>query len=349
MNKKKIAVGMSGGVDSSVTALILKKRGFDVFGLFIKSWEEEGNCTSTKDFEDVIKVCEKIKIPYYSLNLVDEYKDKVFARFLEEYAKGFTPNPDILCNKEIKFKILLKKALDLKADFLATGHYARKDRQNRLLKAKDPDKDQSYFLYTLNQEILKKVLFPIGNLGKSEVRKMAKEANLCTYDKKNSTGICFIGERKFAPFLSKYLGTNPGNFETLKGEMVGKHEGLFFYTIGQRKGLKIGGRGEAWFVVGKDIKRNVVYVEQGQDNPALFQNKLIASDLSWVEKEPKMHCSCTAKIRYRQKDQKCTITKIENGLAYVEFPTPQRAITPQQSIVFYNKNRCLGGGIIRNP
>jgi tRNA-specific 2-thiouridylase len=344
----KVVVGMSGGVDSSVCALLLKQQGYEVIGLYMKNWEEtdsSGTCSSEKDFEDVVKVCDQISVPYYTVNFTKEYQTKVFAQFLEELKAGHTPNPDILCNREIKFNVLLQKALDLGADFLATGHYAQIDKQNRLLKGHDLAKDQSYFLYTLKQEILAKVLFPIGHLEKKQVRKIAEENNLATAKKKDSTGICFIGKRDFRPFLSGYLPYQPGNFETTSGKVVGKHVGAAFYTIGQRKGLEIGGPGEAWFVVDKNIDRNVVFVEQGADHPALYASNLIATEFSWVGSE--IPSRCTAKIRYRQADQTCQVISKDDHLV-VQFDIPQRAITPRQSIVFYDGNICLGGAIIKN-
>ncbi len=349
MDNKTVVVGMSGGVDSSVTALLLKQQGFRVIGMFMKNWEEEGNqCVSARDFEDVVKVSAQLDIPYYAVNFVKEYKAQVFSHFLAELEAGFTPNPDILCNREIKFKAFLEKALGLGADYLATGHYCRKSEASELLKGTDPQKDQSYFLYTLKAPLLEKVLFPIGHLHKTEVRRIAKEYGLATSEKKDSTGICFIGERDFKEFTGRYLGYKPGNFENLKGEIVGHHDGIAFYTIGQRKGLKIGGPGEAWFVVGKDIARNVVIVEQGKDHPSLYQNELTAADLSWVSsKAPAIPYMCSAKVRYRQPEQPCCIEKIENGQAFVRFLSPQRAITPRQSIVFYEGDRCLGGGVIQ--
>jgi tRNA-specific 2-thiouridylase len=270
---------------------------------------------------------------------------------LDDFKSGITPNPDILCNKEIKFNLFLKKALDLGADFLATGHYAQNefiDNQNLLIKGKDSNKDQSYFLYTLKSSILKKILFPIGHLTKSEVRKIAKEQNLATHNKKDSTGICFIGKRKFKDFLSKFISHTPGEIKTIDGKAIGTHQGLSFYTIGQRKGLQIGGRGEAWYVVNKDLNKNILFVAQGKDHSSLFSKKLIATKISWVIENfnLKLPYICTAKIRYRQKDQVCKIEKIENNNIYVSFETPQRAITPGQSIVFYQKNICLGGAII---
>lgn len=350
-----VVVGMSGGVDSSVSALLLKQQGFRVIGLFMKNWDEvdeQGVCTSTKDFEDVVKVCKAIDIPYYTVNFVKEYQEHVFDQFLHDFKQGYTPNPDILCNREIKFKLFLEKALELGADFLATGHYCQNilsEQAYGLVRGKDPSKDQSYFLYTIGQHALQKVLFPIGHLLKSQVRQIAKEYGLSTSEKKDSTGICFIGERNFKKFLTGYVGILPGDFETLEGKKVGQHDGFAYYTIGQRKGLNIGGPGEAWFVVGKDIPRNVVFVEQGSDHPALYGNTLIAKELSWIAGEaPPLPYKCTAKIRYRQEDQKCilsTVTAHKEKVA-VTFTTPQRAITIGQSIVFYQGEYCLGGGII---
>ncbi len=349
MSNKTVVVGMSGGVDSSVCALLLKQQGYHVIGLFMKNWEEadaNGVCTSTRDYEDVIQVCKQIDIPYYSVNFVKEYQELVFSHFLSELKAGHTPNPDILCNREIKFKVFLEKALSLGADYLATGHYCRKD-DNQLLKGLDPHKDQSYFLYTMGSTTLEKVLFPIGHLHKTEVRSIAKEHGLITSEKKDSTGICFIGKRDFKEFTGKYLGYNSGNFETLSGKVVGQHDGIAFYTIGQRKGLKIGGPGDAWFVIGKDIDRNVVLVEQGDDHPSLYKDTLVATDLSWVSgKPPQLPYLCAAKVRYRQPQQLCTIESIENDRALVRFLEPQRAVTPRQSIVFYQGDVCLGGGMI---
>lgn len=347
---KTVVVGMSGGVDSSVSAFLLKQQGYRVIGLFMKNWEEEnlhGTCKSAQDFEDVVSVCTQLDIPYYSVNFVKEYQELVFNEFLTELKLGHTPNPDVLCNREIKFKVFLEKALQIGADYLATGHYAQIDRENgRLLKGDDPNKDQSYFLYTLSQDVLKKVLFPIGNLEKSEVRKIAQQLNLCTHDKKDSTGICFIGKRDFKEFISQYIPYQKGNFENLKGEVVGAHVGAAYYTIGQRKGIGIGGAGDAWFVVRKDIARNVVVVEQGTDHPSLYSKSLIANNLSWVGKAPSTPFACKAKIRYRQADQDCIIEKIEGDLIYVTFLEPQRAVTVRQSVVFYDGSVCLGGAMI---
>ena len=354
--KKTVVVGMSGGVDSSVAALLLKQQGYHVIGMFMKNWEEKdehGVCQSTQDYEDVVKVCEQLEIPYYSVNFVQEYWDGVFAHFLEELKLGFTPNPDILCNREIKFKVFLEKALNLGADYLATGHYSQihfDNAQFLLSKGSDPNKDQSYFLYTLGQNALQKVLFPIGHMKKKEVRRIAEQHNLATHAKKDSTGICFIGKRDIKEFLNQYIPFQPGHFENLNGEIIGQHDGIAYYTIGQRKGLKIGGPGEAWFVMGKDIKRNVVVIDQGADHPALYCDALTASDLSWVSDAPSSFpYFCQCKSRYRQPDQDCTITSIENGIAHVTFSKPQRAITPRQSIVFYKNNVCLGGGMIVVP
>ncbi|HSX04742.1 MAG TPA: tRNA 2-thiouridine(34) synthase MnmA [Rhabdochlamydiaceae bacterium] len=344
-----VVLGMSGGVDSSVAAFLLKEQGYKVVGLFMKNWEETDNsgiCNSVRDFEDVVSVCNQLDIPYYSVNFVKEYEELVFNEFLQELRLGHTPNPDILCNREIKFKVFLEKAMQLGADFLATGHYAQKDQMCRLLKGKDPGKDQSYFLYTLSQEVLQKVLFPIGSIEKTQVREIAKKLGLTTHDKKDSTGICFIGKRDFKEFVSQYIPYQKGYFETLKGDIVGEHEGAAYYTIGQRKGMGIGGPGEAWFVVKKDIARNVVIVEQGSDHPALYSTTLRANNISWVSAQPKLPFACKAKIRYRQTDQDCLIEKIEGDRLFVSFKEPQRAVTARQSIVFYDGDICLGGAMI---
>lgn len=351
-NQITIAVGMSGGVDSSVSALLLKQQGYRVIGLFMKNWEEEDEnqqCTSANDYNDVRRVCEHLDIPYYGINFVNDYRRQVFESFIEDFKRGLTPNPDILCNKEIKFKAFLNKTKELGADFLATGHYAQIKKINghsALLKGKDPKKDQSYFLYTLTHDILDKVIFPIGHLEKSEVRHIARRHGLATSEKKDSTGICFIGERHFRTFLSQYIGTKPGNFQTLDGKIVGAHLGVAFYTLGQRKGMGIGGPGEPWFVVGKDIEKGIVYVEQGANHPALYCDEVIAANLSWVNEPPSFPLKCQSKIRYRQEDHPCTLEWIKEGCAKVTFPNPQRAATPGQSIVFYDGEICLGGGII---
>ncbi len=349
---KTVIVGMSGGVDSSVTAALMKDQGYRVIGLFMKNWEEEeeGSCSAAEDYADVAAVCQQLQIPYYAVNFAKEYWDHVFAQCLEDFRAGYTPNPDILCNREIKFKVFFQKALELGADFVATGHYCRKlehSGQCQLGRGHDPDKDQSYFLYTLKKEILQQVLFPVGELNKSEVRAIAESRGLATAKKKDSTGICFIGKRNFRDFLSRYIVPQPGPLMRLDGEVVGEHEGVAFYTIGQRKGLGIGGKGEAWFVIGKDPVRNVVYVEQGEDHPALYSRELIATDVTWVGGEgPPLPFSCTAKIRYRSPDVPCTLFAKDKENLHVQFHSPQKAVTPRQSIVFYQGQLCLGGGMI---
>ena len=349
-SNKTVVVGMSGGVDSSLTAWLLKEKGYRVIALFMKNWEEkddQGICHSTRDYEDVTQVCDKIGIPCYSVNFSENYLDQVFSQFLDELKKGRTPNPDILCNREIKFKVLFEKALEYGADFLATGHYAQIDDQGRLLKGIDPGKDQSYFLYAVNGKTFNKVLFPVGELHKSEVRRLSREAGLPTSEKKDSTGICFIGKRDFSSFIKNYVGAQPGVFETLSGKRMGTHVGTAYYTMGQRHGMGLGGPGEPWFVVGKDIERSIVYVEQGTRHPGLYSDSLVANELTWIQGfPPKMPLSCTAKIRYRQNDQLCNVFINDDGQAHVNFLQPQRAITPGQSIVFYDGNCCLGGGII---
>ncbi|NGX29034.1 MAG: tRNA-specific 2-thiouridylase MnmA [Candidatus Anoxychlamydiales bacterium] len=353
MNAQKVvAVGLSGGVDSTISAYLLKKQGYKVFGLFMKNWQDDASdCTAKKDFEDVVKTCEKLEIDYYSINFEKEYFEDVFSKCLKDFKFGITPNPDILCNKEIKFKLFLKKAIDLGADFLATGHYAQKSLINEnyhLLKGKDLNKDQSYFLYTLKSSILKKVLFPIGDLTKTEVRKIAKEQNFLNHAKKDSTGICFIGKRKFTQFLSKFISSNPGPIKTLDGDIKAEHMGLSFYTIGQRKGLEVGGKGDAWYVAKKDLKTNTLFISQGKNHPSLFSKSLIAHNLTWVvdDFDIKLPMGLKAKVRYRQIEQECTIEKIENDQVHVSFREPQRAITEGQSIVFYQDDICLGGAII---
>lgn len=349
----RVVVGMSGGVDSSVAALLLKEQGYDVIGIFMKNWDdtdENGVCTATEDYNDVIRVCNQLGIPYYAVNFEKEYWDKVFTYFLEEYKAGRTPNPDVMCNKEIKFRAFLDHALELGADFVATGHYARVkycDGEYKMLRGKDANKDQTYFLNQLTQEQLSKVMFPIGHLEKKQVREIAERANLATAKKKDSTGICFIGERNFKQFLSQYLPAQPGRMETLSGEVKGKHDGLMYYTIGQRHGLGIGGNGEPWFVVGKNIKENVLYVEQGFENDHLFSDAIIASNINWISnKVPEEEFACTAKFRYRQPDQFVRVKMIGGKTAKVSFEQPVRAVTPGQAVVFYNGEECLGGGTI---
>lgn len=346
--KIKVAVGMSGGVDSSVTAWLLKEKGYEVIGLFMKNWDdsEDGHCPAEKDYQDALQIAEHIKIPLYAFNFSKEYWDTVFSEFLKELKLGYTPNPDILCNREIKFKVFFEKALQLGADFLATGHYARIGTNFQLLKALDPSKDQTYFLYTLKKNLLQKILFPIGDFPKSQIRAMADQAGLVTHDKKDSTGICFIGKRKFKEFIQKYIPPTKGLFLTPEGEVVGEHQGAAYYTIGQRKGLGIGGPGDPWFVVDKNTQTETVTVVQGEDHPLLYKPSLIATDLTWIDTVPSTPFACRAKIRYRQEDQPCIIESIENGCAKVAFLEPQRAITPRQSIVFYAGDTCLGGALI---
>lgn len=352
MNKNiRVVVGMSGGVDSSVTALLLKEQGYDVVGVFMKNWDdtdEMGVCTATKDYEDVVRVCEQIDIPYYAVNFEAQYWDKVFTYFLDEYKNGRTPNPDVMCNKEIKFKAFLDYALSIGADFVATGHYAQIERSNdgiKLLRGVDSNKDQTYFLNQLTADVLEKVMFPLGHLPKSEVRKIAKERNLATATKKDSTGICFIGKKNFKEFISEYLPAQPGKMQTLAGEVKGEHDGLMYYTIGQRHGLGIGGEGEPWFVVGKNLAENILYVEQGETNSYLYSDSLIATDVNWIN-EVESTFTCTAKFRYRQKDSPVTVKKLPNGMVNVSFAKAERAITPGQAVVFYQGDVCLGGGII---
>jgi tRNA-uridine 2-sulfurtransferase len=343
-----IVVGMSGGVDSSVSALILKLQGFKVIGLFMKNWDEtnpDGTCSSDHDYQDVIKVCEKLDIPYYSINLVKEYWDGVFQEFLDDYKKGLTPNPDILCNREIKFKVFLERALLLGADYLATGHYCQLQ-DHKLLRGADPNKDQTYFLYAVKKDAFKKVLFPIGHLPKLKVRELAEKFDLATSKKKDSTGICFIGERNFKNFLSQYIESTKGHFVDLRGKILGKHDGACFYTLGQRKGMGVGGPGEPWFVVGKDLNQNQVILAQGDDHPALYTDGLIAHELNWLVDAPNSSFRATARVRYRQKDEPCFV-EINGSEIKVTFDRPQRAVTPRQSVVFYQGEVCLGGGMIK--
>ncbi|MNH85771.1 tRNA-specific 2-thiouridylase MnmA [compost metagenome] len=359
-SETRVVVGMSGGVDSSVTALLLKQQGYDVVGIFMKNWDdtdEFGHCTAEADSEDVRRVCEQIDIPYYSVNFEKEYFDKVFTYFLEEYKRGRTPNPDVMCNREIKFGEFLNKALDLGADYVATGHYARvveQDGRFELLRGVDSNKDQTYFLNALNQNQLSKAMFPIGHLPKPEVRRIAEEAGLYTAKKKDSTGVCFIGERNFREFLSGYLPAKSGDMvDIATGEVKGRHDGLMYYTLGQRQGLGIGGtgsgNGEPWFVADKDLEQNILYVVQGDKHPSLYSTGLIASGINWIagnENMPKDSFHCTAKFRYRQPDQGVTLTLREDGNVYVAFDQPQKAITPGQAVVFYDGDVCLGGGTI---
>lgn len=348
----RVVVGMSGGVDSSVAALLLKQQGYDVIGVFMKNWEEkdeEGVCTSESDWRDVQQVCDVIGIPYYPVNFVKEYWDRVFSLFLSEYQKGRTPNPDVLCNREIKFRAFLDFAMQLGADKMATGHFVQTDEQGHLLRGADSNKDQSYFLYMLHEAQLKKALFPVGHLTKGEVRRIAEENGLPVSQKKDSTGVCFIGERNFKKFLSEYLPAQPGDMVTPEGEKVGRHDGLMYYTLGQRRGLGIGGRGDgrSFFVVDKDLKHNRLIVAQGEDHPLLYSSSAIATDATFVgepipENTP-VHLTC--KFRYRQGDQGVTVTRKGSDL-HILFDEKQRAVTPGQSAVLYDGDICLGGGIV---
>lgn len=346
-----VVVGMSGGVDSSVSALLLKQQGYRVIGLFMKNWEEldeSGQCTSARDFEDVSITCARLNIPCQSVNFAKEYQEKVFADFLRDYRQGYTPNPDVLCNREIKFNVFLKYAMNLGADYLATGHYCRII-DGQLCRGLDQSKDQSYFLNSIDRSVLKQVLFPIGHLRKTEVRKIAREACLPVHNKKDSTGICFIGERHFTKFLSTYIQAQPGEFRLLDETVVGQHRGAAYYTLGQRRQLGLGGPGEPWFVVAKDMATNVVYVERGQDHPALYCKELYAEDLVWSGPPPDLTkpFRCHAKIRYRQPDQACTILPHNSqGMIRVVFDEPQRAVNPRQFIAFYDETICLGGACI---
>ena len=351
----RIVVGISGGVDSSVAAYLLKKQGHDVIGLFMVNWEEkDGTCTAEEDFEDVKRVCNKIGIPYYSVNYSKEYYDRVFEYFLEEYKKGRTPNPDVLCNREVKFGPFLEQAKKLGADMIATGHYAKKiekDGKFYLAKAKDLNKDQSYFLNQLNQSQLGSVIFPLEDIEKPRVREIAKELELSNATKKDSTGICFIGERKFKNFLKEYLPAKPGDILDLNGNIVGKHDGLMYYTLGQRRGLNIGGKkdgnGQRWFVISKDLENNILYVSQGEDDK-LFSDGLFASGMNWIPEIPnKENFNCFAKFRYRQPDQAVEVTILDKDKIKVIFKERQRAITPGQFVVLYDEQGiCLGGGTI---
>ena len=357
---KRVVLGMSGGVDSSVAAILLKEQGYEVIGVFMKNWEEKddnGNCMAEEDYKDVIAVAEQLDIPYYSVNFVKEYWDKVFTYFLDEYKKGRTPNPDVMCNKEIKFKAFLDYAIKLGADYVATGHYARivheeKDGKIKsvMLRGIDDNKDQTYFLCQLSQKQLEKVLFPIGEYTKPQIREIAEKYNLATAKKKDSTGICFIGERDFNEFLSKYLPAKGGNIVNTEGKILGKHNGLMYYTIGQRKGIGIGntkeGTGEPWFVVDKNLETNELIVTQG-DKSVLYSKGLIATDFNFINMEDmEFPLECTVKFRYRQSDSKAVIKKLPDEKYEVLFDEPQKAVTPGQTVVAYKDEVCLGGGVI---
>ena len=354
----RIVVGMSGGVDSSVAALLLKQQGHEVIGVFMKNWEEKddnGVCTSETDWADVREVCEKIDIPYYSVNFVKEYYDRVFSYFLDEYRRGRTPNPDVLCNREIKFKAFLDFAMDLGADHLATGHFCNlgtgEDGKKQLLRGLDGNKDQSYFLYMLGQKALDKAMFPVGGLTKAQVREIAAGAGLVNSLKKDSTGVCFIGERHFKPFLKQFLPAQPGDMVTLDGRKVGRHDGLMYYTLGQRRGLGIGGCGDgrSWFVIGKDLEKNQLLVAQGEDHPMLYSTLSIAGGVTWVGDAPIQvgeTLRCTCKYRYRQADGPVEATLQADGKLLLRALEPQRAVTPGQSAVLYLGEKCIGGAVV---
>ncbi|QBG34403.1 tRNA 2-thiouridine(34) synthase MnmA [Litorilituus sediminis] len=357
----KVIVGMSGGVDSSVSAYLLKEQGYQVEGLFMKNWEEDDTdeyCAAAEDLKDAQAICDKLGIKLHTINFATEYWDNVFEYFLAEYKAGRTPNPDIMCNKEIKFKAFLEFACeDLQADFIATGHYVQREFRDGkwvMVRGLDNNKDQSYFLYTLDEKQLSQTLFPVGHIEKPEVRAIAEKAGLITHNKKDSTGICFIGERKFKDFLAQYLPAQPGVIESAEGEEVGRHDGLMYHTLGQRKGLRIGGLANAgeepWYVVEKDLLRNVLIVGQGHNHPRLFSKGLIANQLHWVDRqELSAPIRCTVKTRYRQQDVACTVTALDGeqaGNYQIDFEEQQSSVTPGQSVVFYQGDICLGGGII---
>ena len=357
-SQKKVIVGMSGGVDSSVSAYLLQQQGYQVTGLFMKNWEEDDDteyCSAAADLADAQAVCDKLGIELLTINFAAEYWDNVFAHFLEQYKAGRTPNPDILCNKEIKFKAFLEYAAeDLGADYIATGHYVRRRDINgttQLLRGLDSNKDQSYFLYTLSHDQVAQSLFPVGELEKPEVRRIAEQLGLITAKKKDSTGICFIGERKFRDFLARYLPAKPGPIMTVDGQEIGQHDGLMYHTLGQRKGLKIGGTREGsdepWYVVDKDVENNILIVAQGHKHPRLMSAGLIAQQLDWVSREPLTQpLRCVVKTRYRQEDIPCTVTPLGDDKISVRFDNPVAAVTPGQSAVFYQDEVCLGGGVI---
>ena len=353
MNKNKVLVGMSGGVDSSVSAFILKKEGYEVHGLFMKNWDDDDGspyCSIKEDFMDAAFVADQLEIPLLEVNFAKEYKEKVFSYFLEELKKGRTPNPDILCNKEIKFKKFYDYALSKGYDYIATGHYAN-TKEDKLYKAMDTNKDQTYFLHAIDKEVLKRTLFPIGSMDKEQVRQIARENSLITSDKKDSTGICFIGERPFPDFISNYVSEKIGKIVDENGNELGEHKGLQYYTLGQRQGIGIGGQkgnnNEPWYVAGKDMDTNTLIVVQGNDNPLLFSRELITRNLYLLNEDIEQKFNGAAKVRYRQEDQKCEIEILE-GKIQIRFEKPQRAVTPGQSVVIYKNNECLGGGEIES-
>ena len=355
---KKVVIGMSGGVDSSVAAIILKNQGYEVIGLFMRNWDSSINndilgnpdinndiCPQEQDYNDALKVCQTLNIPLHRIDFVKEYWDYVFSYFLEELKKGRTPNPDIMCNKYIKFDMFIKEAKKIGADYIATGHYAR-IKDSKLLRGIDDNKDQTYFLSQISKEQLENVLFPVGDLEKSEVRKIADEYNLITAKKKDSTGICFIGERNFSNFLTNYLPNKPGDIVNIdNNDIIGQHIGLMHYTIGQRKGLNIGGNEDRIFVVGKEINKNILYIAHGDDNKYLYSDSAIIEDVNWISDiKPN---ECTAKFRYRQIDNAIEIEYIDSKHVLVKYPQKIKAVTPGQACVFYLGDECLGGGIIK--
>ena len=356
MSAARIVIGVSGGVDSSAAALLLRDQGFDVTGLFMQNWADDGSgdCRAEDDRRDAVAVCGTLGLPVQFRDFSREYWDGVFAHFLAEYAAGRTPNPDVLCNREIKFKHFLDAADELGADAIATGHYARIDQvagRHRLLRARDPGKDQSYFLHQLGQAQLAATRFPLGDMLKDDVRRIARDAGLRTAAKKDSTGICFIGERDFREFLSQYLPSRPGDIQDPEGVTVGGHPGVFYFTLGQREGLHIGGvRGRdaaPWYVVGKDIERNILYVDQGHDSPWLQSTELRSETMHWIAgTAPASRFRCSAQTRYRQLDEPCEVQVLDDGSLHVEFESPQRAATPGQSLVLYDGDVCLGGAVI---
>ncbi len=350
-----VVVGMSGGVDSSVAAYLLKQHGYKITALFMKNWEEDDddeNCAAHEDLADAKKVCDALDIELLTVNFSHEYWERVFKNFLEEHKRGRTPNPDVLCNKEIKFKEFLEHAEALGAQFIATGHYVRTEKRNNevcLLKGSDTNKDQSYFLYQLEHKALRKSLFPLGRLTKQEVRSLAENVGLPNFDKKDSTGICFIGEQKFKEFLQRFLPPQKGKIRAADGQIIGQHDGLMYYTIGQRQGLGIGGEGDAWYVIGKNMRSNTLIAAQGHDHPLLMSQVVEIESPYWLAGlPPALPQYCRAKTRYRQPDQPCVISRVSSNGATIEFVEPQRAVTPGQSLVLYQGSECMGGGIIRN-
>ena len=350
---ERIVVGMSGGVDSSVAALLLKEQGYDVIGVFMKNWEEDGEdgvCTAESDWRDVREVCDMIGIPYYAVNFAQEYWDRVFSYFLAEYRAGRTPNPDVLCNREIKFRAFLDFAMKLGASRMATGHFVQTNEAGELLRGADPNKDQSYFLYMLKHWQLQRAMFPVGGMTKADVRRIAAEKGLPVSQKKDSTGVCFIGERKFKQFLAQYLPAQPGDMVAPDGRVVCRHDGLMYYTLGQRRGLGIGGCGDgrSWFVIGKDLARNRLLVAQGEDHPMLYSTRSLCGDVTWIGDAPLAPgetLRCTCKYRYRQGDQPVE-ARLEGDKLLLTSLEPQRAVTPGQSAVLYQGERCLGGAVV---